>query len=336
MLDLEDVSIKFGNNLVVKNVSLSIESNDIFGIVGYSGAGKSTLLRVMNLLLKPDSGKVLYNDKDVSNLKGKDLKKFRKHFGMIFQHFNLMSTRTVYNNIRIAVNKEKGEKEQTIKDRIYRLLKTVGLEKLANKYPQELSGGQKQRVAIARALINNPDVLLCDEPTSALDPLNTNALLELLKEINEKLNITIVIITHEIDVTKAICNQVAFVENGEVLLVGSPSQVFVNSTQKNIQRFISFNENYSRSIPYMKEKFGISEEQIYQLIIEDEQLAIPVISNLQEKFNVKTTVLSGGIDVYGTAVVNNMFVTFNTDTKSEELVLQYLAQQKIKVKRRIM
>lgn len=332
LLGLENISIEFDKNPVVKNISLKIEDGEVFGIVGYSGAGKSTLLRSLNLLLKPTSGKVFYNHEDVTNLKGSNLKKFRKQFGMIFQHFNLMETRTVYNNVRIAVDKKKGEKEKVVKQRIRQLLETVGLEKLANKYPQELSGGQKQRVAIARALINKPKVLLCDEPTSALDPLNTNTLLKLLKKINRELKLTIVIITHEIDVTKAICDRVSFIDNGELLALGSPSEVFINNTTSSIQKFISFNEVHARTLPYVKNKFGVHGKQIYQLIIEDENVVQPLISNIQELFSIKIIVLAGGIDVYGSSIVNNMFVIFQGDRTGVKKTLDYLLKLKVKIK----
>lgn len=197
-----------------KDVNLKIEDGDIFGIIGFSGAGKSTLVRCINLLERPTSGKVLIDGVDITQLKEAELRKIRKKIGMIFQHFNLMRSRTVYQNIAYPLKGSKLTKAQ-IDKKVKDLLELVGLSEKLNAYPSELSGGQKQRVAIARALANDPKVLLCDEATSALDPQTTSSILKLLKEVNQKLGITIVLITHEMAVIKEICNRVAVMELGQ-------------------------------------------------------------------------------------------------------------------------
>lgn len=199
----------------VSSVSLKVEERDIFGLIGFSGAGKSTLLRMINLLERPDEGSVTVNGEDLTQLSLRELRKRRLSIGMIFQHFNLLNNLNVYDNVSFPLEIAKVPKEQR-KQRIEECLEMVGLLDKAKTYPAKLSGGQKQRVAIARALANKPKILLCDEPTSSVDPQTTGSILASLKEINEKLGITIVIVTHEMNVVKAICNKVAVMEHGRV------------------------------------------------------------------------------------------------------------------------
>lgn len=200
----------------VSDVTLHIKSGEIFGIIGFSGAGKSTLVRCINLLERPTSGTVTVDGKVLTDLPAKELREARKKIGMIFQHFNLMRSRTVGENVAYPL-KGSGLTKQQIKAKVRELLELVDISEKENAYPSQLSGGQKQRVAIARALANDPKVLLCDEATSALDPQTTGAILQLLKHLNEKLGITIVIITHEMAVVKEICDRVAVMEHGNVV-----------------------------------------------------------------------------------------------------------------------
>src|ERR1035438_9844662 len=224
MLELNDlcVTFKVGSKdlQAVKNATLSIPDGEGFGIVGTSGAGKSTLLRTINLLQKPTSGSILVDGIDITRFKGKDLRKLRSSIGMVFQHFNLIYTKTVYDNIAFPL-RVLGAKSADVARRVPELLELVGLTDKAEAYPAKLSGGQKQRVGIARALANRPKILLCDEPTSALDLETTNAILDLLKDINKKLGITIVLISHEMVVVKKICTKVAVMSEGEIVEVGS-------------------------------------------------------------------------------------------------------------------
>ena len=200
----------------LKDVSFEIEKGDIYGVIGYSGAGKSTLIRMVNALERPTSGKIFVEDKDIGSLSAKELRSLRKGIGMIFQQFNLLESKTIYDNVAIAL-KLNGTPKKDIETRVNELLEFVELSDKKSYYPGQLSGGQKQRVGIARALANNPSILLCDEATSALDPKTTDSILDLLKEINETLHITIVIITHEMNVIQKICNKVAVMDFGKVV-----------------------------------------------------------------------------------------------------------------------
>lgn len=211
----------------VKNINLTVDRGDIFGIIGLSGAGKSTLVRCINYLERPTAGQVIFDGKDLGTLTAKELLKIRHSMGMIFQGFNLFSQRTALKNVCYPLE-IMGVKKKEAEKRARELLKVVGLSDREKSYPSQLSGGQKQRVAIARALATNPKVLLCDEATSALDPNTTSQVLELLKEINQNLGVTIIIITHEMKVIEQICNRVAVIDNGELVEVGTVKEVFAS------------------------------------------------------------------------------------------------------------
>ena len=228
----------FGKVDVLKDVSLNIEKGDIFGIIGFSGAGKSTLIRCLNCLELPDDGEVYIENKEISSLSNKELRKARKKIGMIFQQFNLLDSRTVFENIAFPLEIAKYPKNK-IKDRVEELLKLVELTDKRNAYPAQLSGGQKQRVGIARALANDPDVLLSDEATSALDPQTTYSILTLLKDINKKLGLTIILITHELEVIKYCCNNVAVLEDGKIIENRDVESFFANPTSDTAKLFLN-------------------------------------------------------------------------------------------------
>ncbi|MEK3979491.1 methionine ABC transporter ATP-binding protein [Psychrobacillus sp. FSL K6-2836] len=215
MIKLHNVSKSFSTFQAIKSVSLTIDKGEIHGIIGASGAGKSTLLRLMNLLEIPDEGEVEVNGQRLTNLSSKELRQARKKIGMIFQHFNLVANKNVYENVAVSLELANVPKKEQ-KSRVMECLQFVGLENLMEQYPAQLSGGQKQRVAIARALANNPQVLLCDEPTSSLDPNTTAEILEVLETINKNLGVTIVIVSHEMEVIKSICNRVTVMADGEI------------------------------------------------------------------------------------------------------------------------
>ena len=243
MIQLKNVVKTFpaaGKNkeiIALKEVSLEIEKGDIFGIVGYSGAGKSTLLRLLNGLETPTSGTVLVDGKEISRLSERELRFARQKIGMIFQHFHLLWSRTVAENVAFPLEIAGVPKKQ-IKEKVKHLLEMVGLSERADAYPAQLSGGQKQRVGIARALANDPDVLLCDEATSALDPETTASILRLLKEIHQKLGLTLVLITHEMSVIRAICNKMAVMENGQIVETGPVSEIFKNPKHSLTKKFV--------------------------------------------------------------------------------------------------
>lgn len=242
----KDYNTEAGKVQVLKNIDLSVEDGDIFGVIGFSGAGKSTLIRCINGLEKPDSGTVVVGKNEITNLKGKELREARKKIGMIFQQFNLFDSKTVYQNIAFPLEIS-GFKKEEIQKRVDEILKLVSLEEKKNAYPMQLSGGQKQRVGIARALANKPDVLLSDEATSALDPLTTYSILELLKDINKKLNITIVIITHELDVLRYTTNNMIVLQDGKVAERGTTEELFLNPKSDTLKQFIDITTSFQKS-----------------------------------------------------------------------------------------
>ena len=236
-----------GEVTAVNDLNLAINRGDIFGIIGLSGAGKSTLVRCLNLLERPTQGQVLVDGKDLTKLNDKKLRESRRKIGMIFQHFNLLMQRTVLDNVCFPMELV-GIKKKEARKRALELLDTVGLADKAKAYPAQLSGGQKQRVAIARVLAADPEILLCDEATSALDPQTTKAILSLLKDINEKMGITIVVITHEMAVVQAICNRVGVLEKGVLVEQGDVEQLFRNPQTSAAKNLIYNGTAYKESI----------------------------------------------------------------------------------------
>jgi D-methionine transport system ATP-binding protein len=224
-------------------VNLEIEKGDIFGVIGFSGAGKSTLIRCINRLEEPDSGKVIIENTDITNLDKKSLRIARRKIGMIFQQFNLLDSKNIFHNVSFPLEVA-GLEEKLIKERVLEILELVNLTDKIKAYPSQLSGGQKQRVGIARALANQPDVLLSDEATSALDPQTTFSILELLKDINGKLGLTIILITHELDVLKHICNNMAVLEHGRIVEQGPVEKFFLNPESNTSKRFVDILQNF--------------------------------------------------------------------------------------------
>lgn len=239
MVQLKNIQKIYPNGFhALKNINLRVESGEIYGIVGFSGAGKSTLIRTINLLESPSGGEVIVNGKDLRMLSPKDLRTERQKIGMIFQHFNLLSSKNAFENVAFALEIVKWDKK-AIKSRVAELLELVGLSDKAHYYPSQLSGGQKQRVGIARALANHPHLLLCDEATSALDTKTTKSILNLLREIQRSLNLTIILITHQIDVIKAICNKMCVISNGEIVESGAVEDIFANPQDEVTRELIS-------------------------------------------------------------------------------------------------
>lgn len=237
MIFLHNVSKNFSKFEAIKSVTLQVKEGHIHGIIGPSGAGKSTLLRLINLLERPDSGEVEVNGEKLTSLSSSQLRKSRQSIGMIFQHFNLVSNKTIYENVITPLELARFPKNER-KERVMECLNFVGLAEMAHKYPAQISGGQKQRVAIARALANRPSVLLCDEPTSSLDPNTTAEILSVLKNINETLGVTIVIVSHEMDVIKSICNMVTIVDGGQVVKTISIEPKGIQRIQNSPEWFI--------------------------------------------------------------------------------------------------
>lgn len=287
---------KKGNIHAVNNVSLTVEQGDIFGIVGYSGAGKSTLVRLLNGLELPTSGAVNIKGQEITQLKNKELREFRKKIGMIFQHFNLLWSRTVSENIQLPLELA-GVPKKKRQARAEELLALVGLEGRGDAYPAQLSGGQKQRVGIARALANEPEILLCDEATSALDPQTTEEVLDLLVAINQKLHLTIVLITHEMNVIRKICNKVAVMENGQVVEEGDVLQVFRHPKKQVTKRFVQQDLEPEEATEVLIEEF-IKENPVGQLVtltFDETNANEPIVSQAIRKYGVDVNVVYGKI-----------------------------------------
>lgn len=301
MITLEKVTKTFLNNKqafeAVKETSLTIEKGEIYGIVGYSGAGKSTLLRLLNGLERPSSGKVVIDDSELTPLSKRELRKERQSIGMIFQHFNLLWSRTVLENVCFPLEiagVSKNERIQRARD----LIELVGLSDKAEAYPAQLSGGEKQRVGIARALANNPKVLLCDEATSALDPQTTDEVLDLLAKINEELEVTIVLITHEMEVVRKICDRVAVMSKGEIVEEGPVLHVFREPKQEITKRFIkqdreTDNKETRQALTELKNAYP--EGRILQLLFQGTNVGAPIITQVSRECDCDINIIQGSI-----------------------------------------
>ena len=284
------------------NVSLHVLKGQICGVIGASGAGKSTLIRCVNLLERPTHGAVLIDDVDLTQLSDAELVKTRRQIGMIFQHFNLLTSRTVFENVALPLELENKSKAE-IQEKTTALLALVGLSDKHNVYPANLSGGQKQRVAIARALASDPKVLLCDEATSALDPATTQSILKLLKEINRTLGITILLITHEMEVVKRICDQVAVIDKGRLIEQGTVSEIFSNPKTELAQEFISSTFHITLPEEYLENLSDTPKHAKSYPIIKFEftgrSVDAPLLSQASKKFGVELSILTSQIDYAG-------------------------------------
>lgn len=338
MIRLENITKVFqgtSNEIhAVKNVNLEIKDGEIFGIIGFSGAGKSTLVRCINLLEKPSEGSVFVNNLDLTLMNEKELRKERKKIGMIFQHFNLMRSRSVAGNIAYPLkgsNMSKEEKEA----KINALLELVDLVDKRDAYPSQLSGGQKQRVAIARALANDPSVLLCDEATSALDPQTTKSILKLLKTVNEKLGITIVLITHEMAVIKEICDRVAVMENGRVVEEGSILEVFRKPKEEVTQNFIKSTSNLSRVYEMMEEDSSLTSikkgQRLVKLNYDSVNTSKALISEISREYQVDTNIIFGNVEIIKGAPLGDLVVILSGKKESIDEAISYLEQHEVKV-----
>ena len=305
MIELSHISKEFvsGKRTVhaVQDVSLTIDKGEIFGIIGFSGAGKSTLVRCINLLERPTSGSVTVDGKEMTALSARELRQARKKIGMIFQHFNLMPSRTVFGNVAYPLRGSGLSREQ-IADKVHRLLELVGIGDKAEAYPKQLSGGQKQRVAIARALANDPNVLLCDEATSALDPQTTKAILRLLKNLNEKLGITVVIITHQMSVVKSVCNHVAILDDGEVVEDGLVSTVF-SAPKSAAARHLVFPGGADVTV-----SDPTQERRIRLIFRSAKTTSIPLVARLATEENIAANVISASTQKLSEEIYGSMLL----------------------------
>ena len=303
----------------LSDVSLTVEKGEIFGVIGTSGAGKSTLIRCVNLLEKPNEGKVIVDNIELTKLSDAQLTLERRKIAMIFQHFNLLSSRTVFDNIAFPLELE-GKSKSEIKEKVDSLLDLVGLKDKENDHPANLSGGQKQSVAIARALANDPKVLLCDEATSALDPATTKSILKLLKSINQKLNLTILLITHEMEVIKTICDKVAVIDHGKLAEQGNVEQIFTNPKQEITKGFIQSSLNVELPLVYQNSLSKIENNNpLVKFFINGNDDQSFVISNLFEKFQVKAKVISAQLEYVGNLSFGVLLVELQGEKINEAL-----------------
>ncbi|AXI00201.1 methionine ABC transporter ATP-binding protein [Sporosarcina sp. PTS2304] len=310
----------------VDDVSLNIKTGEIFGIVGYSGAGKSSLIRCLNLLERPTSGTILINNINLTKLKGAQLRQARLKIGMIFQHFYLISQKTIFENIAFALQAAKMPSSK-IEERVMELLEMVGLADKHNVYPAQLSGGQKQRVGIARALANNPSVLLCDEATSALDPNTTMSILRLLKKINKELNITIVLITHEMNVVKEICDRMAIMQDGKVIEEGQVYDIFSNPVQPLTKEFISSVVSFDIPDSVVFSLVGTMIKVTFKGAVAMEG----VISDTMQKYKVRGNFLHGSIEYIQERALGIFLMELQGDPQEIKRAIAYIAEQNAQV-----
>lgn len=308
----------------LNDVSLSIEAGEVYGIIGMSGAGKSTLVRSINYLEKPTEGQILIEGVDLASLSDKELRKKRSDIGMIFQGFNLLEQKNVIDNICFPLEIA-GIKKKEAKERARELLKTVNLAEKEKAYPSQLSGGQKQRVAIARALATNPKILLCDEATSALDPQTTESILKLLKDINEKLGITIVVITHQMSVVTEICNKVAIIDNGQLVEEGLVDKIFESPSSDAARELIS--GKLIRFSPIL----NLDAVRTIRIVFSENSAYEPVISNAILKFNTPINILKANTRNVGGQARGEMILGLPEDEKVQDEIIDYLKERGLTV-----
>lgn len=331
MIEVNDLSKKYVTAdqevLALDHVSFSVEKGEIFGIIGLSGAGKSTLVRCINMLERPTSGRILVDNQEVTTLGKRELRLARQKIGMIFQHFNLLSSRTVFDNVIFPLEIAHVPRRQAA-ERARELLELVELSDKATAYPSQLSGGQKQRVGIARALANDPKLLLSDEATSALDPQTTQSILDLLKDINRRLNLTILLITHDMSVIKRVCDRVAVIDSSHIVEIGSVADVFSRPRAKATRSFVGSVINHDlppdllATLPPAK---GGEAARLLRLIFVGDAAGEPVINSLVSNFQVQVNILQGNIERIKNTSFGYLTVELTGRPEAVEAALQYLA-----------
>ncbi|NMP25276.1 methionine ABC transporter ATP-binding protein MetN [Rahnella sp. SAP-1] len=337
MIKLSNISKVFKqgqrNITALSNVSLHVPAGQIYGVIGASGAGKSTLIRCVNLLERPTEGTVLVDGQDLTAFSEKALTRARRQIGMIFQHFNLLSSRTVSGNIALPLELDNLSGNE-IKQRVGELLKLVGLEDKQDAYPANLSGGQKQRVAIARALASNPKVLLCDEATSALDPATTRSILELLKDINRRLGLTILLITHEMDVVKRICDQVAVISDGQLIEQDKVSEMFSHPKTPLAQQFIQSTlhldipDDYAQRLQAEQSPGSVP---LLRLEFTGQSVDAPLLSQAVRQFNINNNIISAQMDYAGGVKFGIMLTEMHGSAAETQAAIQFLHENQVKV-----
>lgn len=334
MIELKNVSKTFtrkGTTIeALKGVSLKVEKGDIFGVIGYSGAGKSTLIRLVNYLERPTEGQVLVNGRDLGTYSDKELRLVKKNIGMIFQHFNLLESKKVFDNVAIPLVLLKKSKSE-IRQRVQELLEFVGLSDKAGSYPSELSGGQKQRVGIARALASNPSILLCDEATSALDPQTTQSILQLLKRINAEYNITVMIITHEMSVIQEICNKVAVMEEGRIIEQGSVLEVFGHPRHETTKNFVKTVVQTSMTPSVEQSLKAEHGSLLYKLHFVGRSASEPILYEMIRSFEIKVNILFANMTEIQETTLGTAIIQLSGDRQTAKDALAFLIQHGVRV-----
>lgn len=338
MIRLEHVTKTFktkdGDVHAVKDVSIHIKKGEIYGIIGFSGAGKSTLVRCMNLLERPNEGKVIFDGEDLMEASPAALRKARAKIGMIFQHFNLMPAMTIYDNIALPLKLEKRPKEE-IDAKVMELLDLIDLVERKDSYPSQLSGGQKQRVAIARALVNDPKVLLCDEATSALDPQTTQNILRLIRRINEERKITVVVITHEMFVVKELCDEVAVMDSGRVVEQGEIVPVFTHPVQEMTKDFIATASNAGKVDELIAKHHPLvalkHNQQLVRLQYDSSNTAEAMISRISRKWGVDCSIIFGSVEIWRDTPIGQLVTIFTGTDEQIVRAIEDLKENNVQV-----
>ena len=339
MLLLNDVYKVYGKKNEKKvealsGINLSVNKGEIFGVVGFSGAGKSTLIRCVNLLERPTHGQILINGVDLLSLSPKELREQRKKIGMIFQHYNLLHSKTIFQNVAMPLILD-GKSKQYIKEKVTQLLSFVGLEDRMSHYPEQLSGGQKQRVGIARALATDPDILLCDEATSALDPSTTESVLDLLRKVRTEFDITILMITHEMNVIRDICDKVAVIEGGKIVEQGSVIDVFTEPQTEIARSFIRtvLNDSIPQSMKALiKESIQKKTGKTYRVIFKGSSTNVPLISDTAKNFSVDLNVFHGMVTELQGIPFGNLLINVEGESEEIDRAIQFMRDKDAIVK----
>lgn len=333
MIEISNLHKTYSNSSgyveALKGISLNVEKGQIYGVIGFSGAGKSSLIRCVNMLEYPTEGSIKVNGQEITNLKGQDLREARRKIGMIFQHFNLLENSTVYENIAVALELT-STPSTLIEEKVTTLLQIVGLENKAHCYPSQLSGGQKQRVAIARSLANDIDVLLCDEATSALDPQTTDAILDLLLDINKRFNITILLITHEMHVIRKICDKVAVIEEGKIIEEDTVINIFTNPQQQTTQNFIKsiMEDNLPKEV-LDKLKKTDSFSMLVRLSFVGCSAAQPILAKIAKDLPVWPNILCGNISQIKNQTLGRLIIELVGEEVYIEKAIKMLQDNKV-------
>ncbi|MBC6356000.1 methionine ABC transporter ATP-binding protein [Lactobacillus helsingborgensis] len=342
IVELEHVNVDFADKKgkvvhAVHDVNLTVEKGDIYGIVGFSGAGKSTLVRTVNLLQKPTAGNIRVNDTDFVKdgkqvIANKNLQLARRKIGMIFQNFNLLNEISVVDNVSFAL-KHSGLKEKEIKEKSLNLLDLVDLKEKANFYPVQLSGGQQQRVAIARALANEPDILISDEATSALDPQNTAQILSLLKKLQKDLNLTIILITHEMGAVKKICNKVALMQSGQIIEKGNLRDVVLHPQNDLTKSFVGGSLEVINTLKSLNLDELNDNEAIYQLVYSMANVTKTIIIDLYRQIGVEASMLYGNVELLDDEPIGTLLVQVKGGKDKQQATVDFLRKEKVAVTR---